>query len=275
MGHLTCDVYFICKYRGSLIIQTQHQSALFSIDEKCVMRAHKQAQAEHHTDARAHAAVRLSERSAAERERGRRGGEQQPHRSSSEREAASGARAGRGNNCGTEEILHCRTAAVCRHRNFIRVKQNVIDGKRQQLPTCELRGTVSPGKDAWQRTDRPCEAGNPLCHMSESCHKNCKPGETQRVCVDEASSERHVGWHLHSVEPVCSCQCVEERACLYVESRGSVLPVSVCSLGYSKCKSLHVCTQSPGSWHAQNRSLAFENMLLAENSTAPAWPLLN
>lgn len=142
------------QYRGTLIIQTQHQSPLFNIDEKCVMRAHTQAQAEHHTDARAHTAVRLSERSAAERERGRRGGEQQPHRSSSEREAASGARAGRGNNCGTEEILHCRTAAVCRHRNFIRVKQNVIDGKRQQLPTCELRGTVSPGKDAWQRTDR-------------------------------------------------------------------------------------------------------------------------
>lgn len=32
---------------------------------------------------------------------------------------------------------------------------------------------------------RPREAGDPLCHMSESCHKNCKPGETQRVCVDE------------------------------------------------------------------------------------------
>lgn len=52
--------------------------------------ARTQAQADHHTHARAlartHSAVRLSERSAAERERGRRGGEQQPHWSSSERE---------------------------------------------------------------------------------------------------------------------------------------------------------------------------------------------
>lgn len=99
----------------------------------------------------ARAAVRLSKRSAAEREKE---GDAEESSSNTDPQAASGARAGRGNNCGTEEILHCRTAAICRHRNFVRVKQNVIDGKRQQLPTCELRGTVSPGKDAWQRTDR-------------------------------------------------------------------------------------------------------------------------
>ncbi|ROL43610.1 hypothetical protein DPX16_13541 [Anabarilius grahami] len=80
--------------------------------------------------------------------------------------------------------------------------------------------------------------------------------------------------------------------------------VGIC-IAWSRCaavsvwKSMHVCMLKAGvrhflsvcarcgdivngeavlcvrSWHAQNRSLAFENMLLAENSTAPAWPLLN
>ncbi len=125
--------------------------------------AHTLAQAEHHTHARAHThthtqhcweIIIIRALGSRDRKRETRRRAAAPPILEREREAASGARAGRGNNCGTEEILHCRTAAVCRHRNFVRVKQNVIVGERQQLPTCELRGTVSPGKDAWQRTDR-------------------------------------------------------------------------------------------------------------------------
>lgn len=51
-----------------MIIQTAPVRALQQWWDMCVMRAHTQAQAEHHTDARTHAAVRLSERSAAEKE---------------------------------------------------------------------------------------------------------------------------------------------------------------------------------------------------------------
>lgn len=118
----------------------------------CYARTHagRQAQARAHT----HCCEIIRALGSRERKRETRRRAAAPPILKREREAASGARAGRGNNCGTEEILHCRSAAVCRHRNFVRVKQNVIVGKRQQLPTCELRGTVSPGKDAWQRTDR-------------------------------------------------------------------------------------------------------------------------
>lgn len=132
--------------------------ALSIYDEKYVLCAHArtQAQADRRKRARTHTLCCEIIRALGSRERKRetRRRAAAPPILKREREAASGARAGRGNNCGTEEILHCRTAAVCRHRNFVRVKQNVIVGKRQQLPTCELRGTVSPGKDAWQRTDR-------------------------------------------------------------------------------------------------------------------------
>lgn len=32
---------------------------------------------------------------------------------------------------------------------------------------------------------RPCKARGPLCHMSESCNKDCKPRKAQRIRVNE------------------------------------------------------------------------------------------
>lgn len=31
------------------------------------------------------------------------------------------------------------------------------------------------------------QAGSPLCNMSESCHKDCQPGEAQRVGTNEGT----------------------------------------------------------------------------------------
>lgn len=86
------------------------------------------------------------------------------------------------------------------------------------------------------------------------------------------------------VLPVTGTQYTTECVCVQSEPRVSASGfICVCSMSkprYAVCLRVQVCSQGEAvlcvvSWHAQNRSLAFENMLLAENSIAPAWPFLN
>lgn len=98
-----------------------------------------------------------------------------------------------------------------------------------------------------------------------------------RVCMLKAGVRYFLSvcarWDIVKVR---ACMCVlraqgeRVRFCLCVQYPECLL-VSVCVHVYSQGEAV-LCVRS---WHAQNRSLAFENMLLAENSTAPAWPLLN
>ena len=47
---------------------------------------------------------------------------------------------------------------------------------------------------------RSGEARNPLCHLSESRHKDCEPGEAERVCAHEGRSSE-----VLSMSQMCVC----------------------------------------------------------------------
>lgn len=57
---------------------------------------------------------------------------------------------------------------------------------------------------------RPCKARSPLCHMSESRHKDCKPRKAQRISVNEGKISFFL-WEISDLHPQTVCSFLKKK----------------------------------------------------------------